>query len=372
MRKNSVVLTVICSILAFIIGACFGLVGFWYFDIIRTEKQSDNFVSGILQIHFPELDSYYTGDCSIIKVGNTEVLIDAGSKIDCVDTLDNYIKTICLDGVLEYVVVTHAHEDHYAGFAYNGASGSLFNRYQIGTIIDFSQTNQKLTTGKGNKTMYANYLDERQEAIDAGAVHYTAKELRTNGNYTFSLSNAVTMTVLDSKYYYEKTSTGENEHSVCTLFSQGDRHFLFTGDLEKKGEESLVALNNLPEVELYKAGHHGSKTSSNDCLLKVIKPKSVCVCCCAGTSEYTDTNANQFPTQEFINRVAPYTDKVYVTSQVDNDSAKTYKSMNGNIVVLSKNTGLEFIFSANDLKLKDTVWFKENRVTPTAWQTTIS
>ena len=39
--------------------------------------------------------------------------------------------------------------------------------------------------------------------------------------------------------------------------------------------------NLMPEVELYKAGHHGSKTSSSNALLEVIKPKIVCVskCC---------------------------------------------------------------------------------------------
>jgi len=278
--------------------------------------------------------------------------------------MDNYIKTVCTDGVLEYVVVTHAHRDHYACFSYKGASGSLFNRYQIGTIIDFSQTNQ--STG----AMYNNYLNERQEAIDAGATHYTAKELVDSNNTVFNLSSNVKLTVLNQKYYHQKQSTGENDHSVCTLVSHGNnRHFLFTGDLELEGEESLAELNNLPEVELFKAGHHGSKTSSNEVLLTEIKPKSVCVCCCAGTSEYTDTNANKFPTQEFINRVAPYTDKVYVTSQVDDDSAKTYKSMNGNILVKSKILGLEWTFSNNDKKLKDTVWFLENRQMPSAWAT---
>jgi beta-lactamase superfamily II metal-dependent hydrolase len=218
--------------------------------------------------------------------------------------------------------------------------------------------------------MYNNYLNERQEAIDAGATHYTAKELIDSRNVVFNLSTNVKLTILDQKYYHQKQSSGENNHSVCALLSHNDtRHFLFTGDLELEGEESLAGLNELPEVELFKAGHHGSKTSSNEVLLSEIKPKSVCVCCCAGTSEYTDTNANQFPTQEFINRVAPYTDKVYVTSQVDNDSEKTYKSMNGNIVVKSKMLGLEWNFSNNNLKLKDTVWFLENRQMPSAWAT---
>ena len=37
-------------------------------------------------------------------------------------------------------------------------------------------------------------------------------------------------------YYYDHETTDENNNSVCFLINQGDRHFLFTGDLEKEGE----------------------------------------------------------------------------------------------------------------------------------------
>ena len=121
------------------------------------------------------------------------------------------------------------------------------------------------------------------------------------------------MKVLDSKYYYEDAET-ENDYSVCLLFSQGDYHYLFTGDLEETGEKALVQMNDLPKVLLYKAGHHGSKTSSSTALMNVIQPKIVCVCCCAGSPEYTSNDANQFPTQAFVDRVSPYTELVYLTT----------------------------------------------------------
>ena len=90
---------------------------------------------------------------------------------------------------------------------------------------------------------------------------------------------------------------------------------LFTGDLEKDGEEERIKKNpELPKVDLYKAGHHGSKTSSSEALLSVIQPKTVCICCCAGSPEYTKNANNQFPTQDFINRIAKYTNEIYVTT----------------------------------------------------------
>ena len=61
------------------------------------------------------------------------------------------------------------------------------------------------------------------------------------------------------------------------MFSFDDKKFLFTGDLEEEGEIKLVENNkSLQElrdnneqfgVDLYKAGHHGSKTSSSETLL---------------------------------------------------------------------------------------------------------
>lgn len=358
-KKLSKGLIVFLVIVFSAIGFAAGFAGYGVYGELNPIK-GDSYFGGGLHIYFPELGNYKTGDCTIIKKGNTEVLIDAGASVENIDFLDEYIKTVCSDGILEYVIVTHAHEDHYAGFI---TENSLFNRYKIGVIIEFAQITEK----KAEETKYKNYVRERDEAVAAGAKCYTAKEVRESGNYTFDI-NGATLTVLDSYYYYNVSAT-ENDHSVCTLLTQGDSNFLFTGDLEKKGEEKLVELNALPEVELYKAGHHGSKTSSNEALLKVIKPKRVCVCCCAGTLQYTDTVANQFPTQDFINRIAPYTDKVYVTTMVDDDSKKTFKSMNGNIAVSVGKKGIEVECSANNVLLKDTDWFKNNRECPAEWKT---
>ena len=170
-------------------------------------------------------------------------------------------------------------------------------------------------------------------------------------------------------YYYENESGDENNYSVCLLFNQGDKHFLFTGDLEEDGESRLVDNNKLPKVELFKAGHHGSKTSSTEKLLNVIDPNIICVCCCAGYNQYNAAPENVFPTQAMIDRVAPYTDKVYVTSQVDESSESGYRSMNGNIVVTSGRDGVTVECSENNTLLKDTAWFKANRTMPDAWAT---
>lgn len=360
-KKFSKPLTLFLALVCLAVGCSIGCFGAAMYGALsfKSDEAPKVFVEGELQIHFLELGNKYTGDCTYIKAGDTDILIDAGSKTSSISTISEYLGGYVTDGKLEYVIVTHAHQDHYAGFTQR--DGSLFDLYEVGTIIDFAMTNQE---DKGESNMYGRYLLERADEIAAGATHLTAAECIDQNRSVFDLGSGITMTILDS-YYYRNKADSENDYSVCTLFTYGDYHYLFTGDLEEDGEEHLVAMNTLPEVDLYKAGHHGSKTSSSETLLAAIKPDTVCVCCCAGSEEYTDTDANQFPTQAFVDRVAIYTDKIYVTTLcVDYDAGK-FQSMNGNITVVTDKNGLQVICGSGDSRvLKEWEWFKEHRTWP--------
>lgn len=357
----------------FVIGILAGAVGLFYYKTSTEISNIKVYTSGELSFHFLELGNQYTGDCTYVKAGDVDILIDAGSKISSISTITSYINNFVTDNKLEYVIVTHAHEDHYAGFATNFETNSIFDMYTIGTIIDFAQ----ITQGREEKLMYKNYTRERNEAIERGTVHYTAKDCvdGTNGaTNVFELTPSISMTILNQRFYSEQDKTNENNHSVCTLFTHGTKNFLFTGDLDKDGEESLVNLNELPKCELFKAGHHGSYTSSNKVLLEQIQPKICCVCCCCGNVEYTQTMSNTFPSQDFINRISVYTTQVYVTTlgrlkqngkEFANDG---FTSMNGNIVVTSTSSATTVNCSNNNTILKDTEWFKKNRTCPSSWQ----
>jgi hypothetical protein len=74
-----------------------------------------------------------------------------------------------------------------------------------------------------------------------------------------------------------------------------------------------------------------------------------------------------FPSQAFVDRIAPYTDKVYVTTVITDDG-KGYTSMNGNIVVSTQNGEIQVNCSNNNVIFKDTDWFKKNRTMPSAWK----
>ena len=393
----------IIGFLALIIGVVGGMGGLIFFNIPETEElivgeeifysYNDNHVQtaeltgaeGELSVHFLELGNKYTGDCTYIKYGDIDILIDCGSKTSSISTVESYLRAHMEEGdnVIDYCIVTHAHTDHYAGFATSNKVQSIFDLFNFGTIIDFGTATTKNTTNPTG--MLKNYILNRQEAIDRCDAEYFNVATNVKGNnkvYFIGENNEISLEILYNEYDGEtKTSSSENNYSVCTLLTYEDKQMLFTGDLEEahgSGAETLLLQNNQSlkdiqasgdGVELYKAGHHGSSTSSSSNFMAAMKPEIVCVCCCAGSPEYTDTKDNQFPTQQFIDTIAPYTTNLFVTSLCvdwDNDE---WASMNGDIVVIAL-PGQNFAVdgSNNETLLKDTDWFKANRTLPTAWQ----
>ncbi len=336
------------------------------------------------QIHFMMLGNDAAGDSVYIKAGDTDVLIDAGSESNSFTTTSKYINQYCKDNKIEYAIATHGDADHIAAYP------KFFQNYTIDTCIDFAcETSEQFQSFKSSgassrsyfagttKTTatYGNYLKARDQYAKH---HYTAGDCFKNQNGAssqYKLSENVTMTILYNYYYWDNNndnkadSTDENNFSVCTLFSYikdgKSQHFILTGDLELEGEKKLAEYydgstkdKTLPEVELYKAGHHGSKTSSNNCLLSIIKPKICVVSCCCGTSEYTYNVQHQFPTQSFINHIAPYTSRVYVTTVLENKNGTwTHAPMNGNVIISEGSDKIGIKASNNLTKLKDSEWF---------------
>ena len=313
-----------------------------------------------ISIHFLELGNQYTGDSVYIKAGETDILIDAGSRQSSAGTIGKYLKQPGLveDNKLEYVVATHAHQDHIAGFVGTNAAPGIFKQFDVGTIIDFPKTD-------ATSSIYNRYVEERTAEVASGAKHFTAlecwNESKEGAQKSYEIASGITMEILYHKYYVESAKGDENNYSVCLLFTQGENHYLFTGDLEAGGEASLVASNTLPQVTLFKGAHHGSYTANSDALLSVIRPEVICICCCAGTKEFRPTAGNEFPAQATVNVMGKYTEKIYVTSLWHEDRAD---SLNGNIVCTSLGMDLEVHGSNNDTILKETDWFKENRTWP--------
>ena len=384
-QKTFFIVLLVILIIAIVAAIIYGYYHGWFDAVIGYNTRDYNsktynvelIKNEQLSIHFMQLGNKSNGDSIYIKAGDTDILIDAGSEKGSAKSIGDYIDRYCTDGKLEYVIATHGDTDHIAGFVGTSVAKGIFDRYECETIIQFARTNK--TT-----KMYEDYCKKRDAEKANGANVYTALECYNNANGAqreYVLAEGITMTILYQEYY-EKNTSNENDYSVCLLFKQEyqkdgkteTNNYLLLGDLEEAGEKSLVNNNpDLPQVVLYKGGHHGSKTSANEVLLSKIKPEIVCICCVAGSVEYTKNLENTFPTQAFIDRIASYTDKVYATDvatvvKSGNSYKNTaYAALNGDIVFACTNGEVSMYFSNSDTKLKDTDWFKENRTCPAAW-----
>lgn len=300
--------------------------------ILNVVKMED------LEFHFMMLGNESAGDSIYIKAGETDILIDAGSINESATTINSYLKgtdgtthSYVTDGKLEYVIATHADQDHIAAFP------GVLSEFDVDTIIDFPLTNKTTKT-------YQRYRDIVNTKVQEGSSHYTALECYNNENgasRVYEIAVGIEMEILYN-YYYENKSDDENNYSVCLLFRRGDDKFFFSGDLEKEGEEKLVEkykdTDTLDNVYLYKAGHHGSKTSSTLPLLQILKPEVVVVPCVAFTTEYTKDTDNIFPTKIAINNfVSVGVKHLYVPAMTDGKGG--YVPANGNIIVYSNKNG---------------------------------
>jgi competence protein ComEC len=79
--------------------------------------------------------------------------------------------------------------------------------------------------------------------------------------------------------FLENTPSDQNNNSVAMRLVYRDFEILFTGDLEKEGEERLLNSAWRLDSDVLKAGHHGSKTSSSDEFLDRVRPKTAVISC---------------------------------------------------------------------------------------------
>lgn len=290
-------------------------------------------------IHVIDLGEH-AGDSIYIKAGENDILIDAGATGGSASLICTYLNKYVTDGKLEYVIATHADTDHIAAFAGNSSgstrTGVLYN-FKVDTLIKFDNVegNKKENENKPN-TVYGKFCAAVKHAEENGAKVYTAgqcykEEGGAKRQYWLDEEHTLSMNILYNYYYYN-VSGDENNHSVVTLFTKETTsktyNFLLTGDLEKDGESRMVdyyanssnsksRYDVLPDVDFYKAGHHGSGTSSTEKLLNVIKPEYVAISCCAGTPEYTTDVNNTFPYTAVFRNLLKYTQNIYCTSVAD-------------------------------------------------------
>ncbi|PTF61106.1 hypothetical protein BUY34_12710 [Staphylococcus cohnii] len=90
------------------------------------------------------------------------------------------------------------------------------------------------------------------------------------------------------------------------------------GDATNNNEENLIHKYHLYNVDILKVGHHGSRTSTSNNLLKAIRPKIALI-------SVGEKNKYRLPNPQIINRLKSFEIKIFQTN------------INGEVNILFKN-----------------------------------
>ena len=101
---------------------------------------------------------------------------------------------------------------------------------------------------------------------------------------------------------------GEHDDSLVLYGKLLDKHFLFTGNLEEKGEKDFLKHYLDLKVDVLKASQHGSKNSSSSAFLEQLKPEITLI-------SVGKNNRTKLPHQETLTRLEGINSKVYRTDQ---------------------------------------------------------
>jgi len=197
--------------------------------------------AGELKVHFIDVGQ---GDAILIDLEDTEILIDGGDRSPGVTGyLDQYV-----DGPLEVMVATHPHADHIGGLI------AVLDAFEVGQVWHNGDTSDSKT-----------YSDFMSGVSAEGAEVHIAR-----------LHDVIKAGDLELYVHHPANLEGStNNNSIVLHLAYGDIDFLFTGDAEQEAEAEMLALDSLPvpEVEILKVGHHGSRTASSADFLAVTSPE---------------------------------------------------------------------------------------------------
>lgn len=215
-----------------------------------------------LEIYFLEMQHIYA-DSIFIKKGNVEVLIDAGWAYDG-NYVDKVLTQYCTDDRLDLFMVSHSDGDHI-----DGVANALKNVDNISLMIDYG--------GRGT----GNVLAARNKYQALGMTYHSAYECINHQNGAtdiYYLTEEFYIEILNTGSYIDETVTSaSNPHSVAVIFYYKNFSFFTAGDITSDTEAQLLKNEDLPEVTLYKASHHGSHGSNTQELLDTLNPKAVAI-----------------------------------------------------------------------------------------------
>ena len=210
------------------------------------------------------------GDCLHIKAGGKNLLIDGGGSFNYnvgKSTLKPYLLK---NGVtkIDMAIATHLHTDHYQGLK------ELSQTYRI----------KKLGVYEAN-SVNENHL---KKEFKTDEILYLA------AGDVINMGRNVSVEVLSPDRGNPLDEKDENKNSLVLRVNVKGSSVLMTGDIDEKGEKTLIADTDI-KTDILKIAHHGSRYSSCEKFIAVAAPKIAVI--------QVGKNTYGHPSEEVIKRL---------------------------------------------------------------------
>ncbi len=244
------------------------IIGVGYFarkDLLVFWNKSWSFVHGVISLNTSSQHEEFVkvvfldigqGDATFIEFSNGEqMLVDCSEDARILESLGRVMDF--RDRVIDYVLVSHPHVDHFGGCT------DVLKRYTIKNVIWNGYGHESgqafsvfLDTVKKENAQIFTIESEQKLTISSTTLHFLYPDEK--------LMN------------HDLMKTGKqnlNNTSVVFSLQFGSQKVLFTGDAEQELEMYLVKkYGDVLNSDILKAGHHGSHTSSQSEFLELITP----------------------------------------------------------------------------------------------------
>ncbi len=223
------------------------------------------------------------GDATLIVTPNgRSILIDCGATSgflgqDCgpastsaAESVFDIITNKANLSSIDYFVCTHYHDDHM------GAFRNLHNKLTAAniTINNYYDRGYDKLTSSGNVSTvwwYNHYVttsgQNRTKLLSGQTI-----DIDNNVDIECIVGCGITKGETEQNRFPDE----ENDSSLGLLFSYNDFEFLISGDLTEEVEHELVEKRIFKDIDVYQMNHHGSRHSSNICLMLAFRPE-VCI-----------------------------------------------------------------------------------------------